>query len=437
MYPELAETGAVVTLKEKLTTEQSAFNHLLESYEQEVSKVIELTESAARAKKIAPHITLAEISAQSINALLSSLMEICDSYNQTSAKINAEISAFKGSLNDSDINQKLLKLKTDEEAESLKLKRLELTPQCNEYNSLSTEISTLEIDIPILQLALSTQQSQFLDIYFAKLNKHFRDFGSENFTLEKIIDTSGYKPVYYLKIKFHGIDIPEADLDRVFSESDRRALALAIFAASIDAISITDKPLSIVVMDDPVTSFDNHRMSAIHRYIVSLSDQVRQVIILSHFEDDIARFLHTYRNNKPVKLLEIRNENGSSSLSVPNVEEFLLNDHQKKRESIFKFVSSEAQTFSAGDLRVFLEVEIDNRFAKQIRDKEIAENNLSDRIDALFNRRVISEDLKNELHAWREDLNPNHHRWTDADIEDQRNTARRFFDFLYQKLIPI
>lgn len=178
-------------------------------------------------------------------------------------------------------------------------------------------------------------------------------------------------------------------------------------------------------------------MSAIHRYIVNLSDQVRQVIILSHFEDDIARFLHTYRNNKPVRLLEIRNENGSSSLSVPNVEEFLLNDHQKKRESIFKFVNSEAQTLSVGDLRVFLEVEIDNRFAKQIRDNQISENNLSDRIDALFNYSVISEDLKNEVHAWREDLNPDHHRWTGADTEDQRSTARRFFDFLYQNLIPI
>ena len=49
----------------------------------------------------------------------------------------------------------------------------------------------------------------------------------------------------------------------------------------------------------------------------------------------------------------------------------------------------------------------------------------------------ISEVLKNELHAWREDLNPDHHRWTGADIEDQRSTARRFFDFLYQNLIPI
>lgn len=437
MYPELLETESFAKLKAKLSAEQLIFNDLLGSYVQEISKTSDLLKTIVSKKKESPHIALPEIPIQSINALLDAVMKITDSYNQLSEEINAEISAFKNSLNNSDINQKLLKIKSDGESENLKLKRLELTPQCDEYNKLTGDVLNLEVEIPRLQLALSSQQSQYLDSYFTNLNKYFRDFGSENFILEKCIDTSGHKPVYYLKIKFHGIGIPEADLDRVFSESDRRALALAIFSASIDAIPTTDKPLAIIVMDDPVTSFDNHRMSAIHRYIVSLSDQVRQVIILSHFEDDIARFLHTYRKNKPVKLLEIRKENNSSSLFEPNVEEFLLNDHQKKRESIFKFVNNEAQTFSAGDLRVFLEVEIDNRFAKQIRDKHIEENNLSDRIDALFNQGIVLEDMKNNFHAWREDLNPDHHRWTGSDIEDQRNTARRFVEFLYHQVKPV
>lgn len=276
----------------------------------------------------------------------------------------------------------------------------------------------------------------FFDQFFARLNRYFRIFGSPDFQLERGEDTSGHKPVYFLKIKFQNVDVSERNIEQVFSESDRRALALAIFWASVSGLSNTDQQNSIIVLDDPVTSFDNHRMTSVHQEIALLSDKVRQIIILSHFEHGVSCFLNTYRYNKPIQLLSIVRNGNSSNLIVENIEHFIMTEHEKARDRIFSFVSGRINSHNAGELRTFLEQEISLRFAKQICQSEINEPNLSDRIDRLKDVGAITKELAISAHGWREALNPSHHTWTGNDLEDQRSTATRFRDFIYHELIP-
>jgi len=63
--------------------------------------------------------------------------------------------------------------------------------------------------------------------------------------------------------------------------------------------------------------------------------------------------------------------------------------------------------------------------------------NLSDRIDQPYENGAISEQTTKAAHAWCEILNPSHHAWTESDIEDQRNTASQFIDFVYHQLVPV
>jgi hypothetical protein len=60
---------------------------------------------------------------------------------------------------------------------------------------------------------------------------------------------------------------------------------------------------------------------------------------------------------------------------------------------------------------------------------------LGDKIDELFEHGVIADDIKKQCHSWRQVLNPSHHTWTGADLENQRNTVRDFLDFVYNRLI--
>lgn len=437
LYPELKEDEKSLTKFNDIIKSQNQLIILIERYNRNIIELKSHLEKLVESKKLAPHIASSAIVTDGFDAIINEIVDYVGKYNTECNSFNLAISMFKKSINSSLVLKNISDFKIQEEVEVLKIKRVDLSSQCSEYIDLSLKITKFDQEMPELQNSLIFQQDQFLTDYFLKLNEYFRAFGSQDFTLEKALDTSGHKPVYYLKVKFLGVDIPEKDLDRVYSESDRRALALAIFAASIDAIPSAKKRNAIIVMDDPVTSFDNHRMSSIHRYIVNLSEEVRQVIVLSHFEDDLSRFLHCYRKCKPVKLLEISNQNGSSVILQPDIDEFLLDDHQKKRKNIFNFVGSKITSHASGDLRIFLEMELGYRFAKQISDNKINADTFSELIDHLFNKLVISDALKAELHAWREDLNPDHHRWTGSDLEDQRNSARRFIEFLYKKVVPL
>ena len=60
---------------------------------------------------------------------------------------------------------------------------------------------------------------------------------------------------------------------------------------------------------------------------------------------------------------------------------------------------------------------------------------MAEKIEKLFDRGVISDDVKEQCHTWRRVLNPSHHTWTNADVEDQRNTVRDFLDFIYNWLV--
>jgi wobble nucleotide-excising tRNase len=66
----------------------------------------------------------------------------------------------------------------------------------------------------------------------------------------------------------------------VLSAGDRNTLALAFFFASLDQDPTL--PQRIVVVDDPMTSLDEHRLLATAQLLRRLAHQAAQVIVLSH-----------------------------------------------------------------------------------------------------------------------------------------------------------
>lgn len=435
-YVELEEDSQYLRLKEQLTGLVNELQRVFILWNDRQIPFNSELEGVIAKKLSSPHTALDKLEESALTQLDEEISSLEGQYNACAMQLNALFTKFKVSVQDESIAQQLVIVERDGKAEARKLKRIELSSQCTEYLALGSSITQLGTEIIRLNEELRTEQSGFLDQFFARLNKYFRIFGSSDFQLERGEDTSGHKPIYYLKIKFQNIDVSERNVEQVFSESDRRALALAIFWASIYGLSDIDQQNSIIVLDDPVTSFDNHRMTSVHQEIAALSDRVRQIIMLSHFEHGVSCFLNTYRNNKTIQLLSIVRAGNSSNIQVEDIDHFIMTEHEKARNKIFKFVSGDTNIHNAGELRTFFEHEISLRFAKQICLNSINEQNLSDRINRLKEVGAITSEIAQKAHSWREVLNPSHHIWTGNDLEDQRSTASLFRDFIYHELIP-
>jgi wobble nucleotide-excising tRNase len=390
----------------------------------------------AKEKQAAFHRRVTPVATTRAEAALGQLSALIQSYNDNVVHPAAEIiHSFKKTIEPDVLSKRIDEIKSEGKLISRKIMRIEKDGSCVQYQTMTTKQAQLEKKIPLLEAELQKEQSDYIDKFFQGINKNFEAFGSHDFTLEKDLDSRGHVPVYFLKVKYKGAEIKEGRLERLFSESDRRALGLAVFWAGLEALPPDELAKCVLVLDDPVTSFDDHRVSETHRKIVQMLPYVEQIILLSHYREGVSRLLTTYQTAKPIRLVEIVKTSDGSQLRLGDTEQLCRSVHEMKRDEIFHFIERQRDELTA-PLRVFLETELSMRFAKQIREHSIASDKLSARIEALRNAGIITNEVAKSLHDWREVLNPEHHVWTASDVEDKRNTAKQFMHFLYHELAP-
>lgn len=435
-YQELQGNQTYTSAVLKVAEFAAKIETTLVSIDNELPSALNRLRAASTRKQDVPHAAMEPVDEASVSSLESQVQQhVCD-YNKWVKVCNAEIAAFKKDTNATALKQRLQKIEADVKAEQLNNKRIGLASQCNDYVELNDKVVSLDKDISALENELQTDQSEYLKKFFESLNSWFKRFGSHDFSLERGETKQGHTPIYFLKVKYKDQAIDESLLSQVFSESDRRALALAVFWTQLHSLSEAALAGQIVVLDDPLTSFDDHRVTAVHRELAATVEKVRQIVVLSHYRHDIEMFFETFRNHPDVRLLILvaGGANGTG-IEAGDPREFLLTEHQKAHERMTAFVDGHTNSHSSGDLRIFFEIELDSRFAAQIAKYKLASLQLDDKIEKLFEYGVISDDIKKQCHNWRHVLNPSHHTWTEADLENQRNTVRDFLDFIYNRLI--
>jgi wobble nucleotide-excising tRNase len=434
-YPEMVESKEYLDLKSQLNQIAVEINQAISNWDEVLRQTREETSNAIKKKLTKIHSKITAINTKNLTSVEAEINNILIKYNELIRKINEKFQAFKDSTNPIIITKEIQISKTAIENSVYELRRLELAEQCDIYIALSSRISQLEDEIPQLLDDLKNDQSKYLTSFFTRLNTYFKIFGSIDFTLEVGQDNSGHTPIYFLKVKFKGATVAEKRLASIFSESDRRALALSVYWANLSGLDEKTKENSIIVLDDPMTSFDSSRMTAVHREFIGISSQAKQVIMLSHFDTGLCNLLQTY-NRHGIKLLSIEQNKIGSTLSECDIDEFIKTEHERERDKVLNFINGITNDISFSDLRVFLEIELNLRFAKQIKDCSINETDLSKRIEALEANTVITVNLANDLNDWRVNLNPSHHIWLKGDLEDKRNTALQFMNFVYNNIVP-
>ena len=310
--------------------------------------------------------------------------------------------------------------------------RFEQDNDCKNYRGLENEIGDLEKEIPSLEKQLDKEQSEYLKKYFEKINQFFKDLGSEDFKLEKEGTRRGIKPVYSLRVKYKGQIISNEELKTVFSSSDRRALALSIFLAKVDLKEKNRKKRTIVILDDPITSFDENRITNTINLLSGSLNNLDQMIITTHYPNFLRRFYEINKDNKSeVKLLEIKKNDKTSCIDNGEKDKFILNEYDFAFNEIYDFINKKNQNDIRTKLRTFFTNYLKETPKKQIRDSSIKFDNLGDFIKELFDKKIINEEVKKQLLEFKDSLNPDSHILTTNNIEDVRNFARKMMEFLY------
>ncbi|MFD1942805.1 AAA family ATPase [Paradevosia shaoguanensis] len=121
------------------------------------------------------------------------------------------------------------------------------------------------------------------------------------------------------------------------SAGDRNTLALAFFFASLEQDSnLADK---IVVIDDPMTSLDEHRSLATILELRALVGRVRQVIVLSHSKPFLCQMWEG-ADRQTRSALRISRDGNGSTLAVWDVHQDCITEHDKRHALVSAYIQS-------------------------------------------------------------------------------------------------
>jgi wobble nucleotide-excising tRNase len=430
-YAQLINSDAFTALLTRLnelidSTNQTGLNDLSGQFSQQVNQ-------AFNSKERKPH----EI-VQSID--FSGLIENHTNYQRNTSTISETIESIREAIrlfkepyrNLSHIRTRIAELQTEIGVKKRAIARVEQNDACISYQREQREITVIEARITANEQALSANQSEYLDRFYERIDFHFKQFGSENFTLERGTDNRGHQPVYFLKVKFKNVEVNDSNITKVFSESDKRALALSLFWAKMDFLTPEQKLNAIIVLDDPVTSFDDNRILKSITRIKETLREVGQVIVLTHYSHFIRNFMERGMNDDfTISFIEIAQNNTTSFLRRIESKNFTETTYDKVFSKIYAFINRESEVDIRTDLRPFLESQfLPHFFIKEFKEFTTSDTpfgTLNEKIEAIFS----DEEVKAKFHEFRSMLNSDSHLFTSSNEEDVRNFASEMMDYLY------
>ncbi len=430
-YAQLINTASFTALVTRLnelivSTNETGLVDLSTQFPQQVNQ-------AFNTKERKPHEIVQLIDFTSLLENHANYQRNLSSISETIDSIRDAIRLFKEPYRDlTQIRTRISELQTEIEAKKRAIARVEQNDACISYQREQQEIIVIERRITANEQALSANQNQYLDRFYTRIDFHFKQFGSENFTLERGTENRGHQPVYFLKVKFKDVEINDSNITKVFSESDKRALALSLFWAKMDFLTPEEKHNAIIVLDDPVTSFDDNRILKSITRIKDTLREMRQVIVLTHYSHFIRNFMERGMNDHfTISFIEISQNNTTSFLRRIESNLFTETTYDKVFSKIQSFINRESEVDIRADLRPFLEsLYLPHFYIKEFKvysESDTPFGTLSEKIDAIFSDGTV----KAKFHEFRTMLNPDSHLFTSSNEEDIRSFAREMMDYIY------
>ena len=271
-------------------------------------------------------------------------------------------------------------------------------------------------------------QEKYLNEFFEDINNYFEAFGSRNYKINKSVTTRGTNKTYSLELKYKESKISPEKIQFVLSESDRRALALSIFFTKLK--NTANKEM-IIVLDDPITSFDLERMNVFINKLKELKDNVCQIFITTHYQSFFKKLVSLTRNDNPT-LVKIKQEPISNQLIAVDeeTESLLMDEYESALFEMTTFMNGTSHSYSGVSARTILQKYLEYHFAYEL--IGVKYNNLSELNQYLNSECLISDELFRKLENKRTEYNDPAHEF-DMDTEEQkRNSVIELYKILQE-----
>ena len=208
-------------------------------------------------------------------------------YNATIQESRGAIQTFLASLAQTSAQ------KLQEEMERLTAMQRRIAPevqsQCDELKHLSADKEALSTEKADLRAQLDAEMKRDLQECEAQLNAFLDQMGTTFRIVSVGHNYIGGPPKADFKLEVSRNVVPlaapsgsggQASFGNTLSDGDKRALAFAFFLTRLE----NDPGLAerIVVIDDPVSSFDVARRDFTKRRLVRLASKCKQLIVLTH-----------------------------------------------------------------------------------------------------------------------------------------------------------
>lgn len=346
--------------------------------------------------------------------------DIIINYNTKLEEYNKHSAEYIGNLTIESINTNIANLEKEYTENINIFNRNKYNDKYEEYLKNLVKIKENEKKSKKLKNDFETTQSSFIGKFFTDINTYYDRLGSRNFIIEQETTKQGIKKIYTVKLKYKNKEIE--DLRFVLSDSDKRALALSIFLSKLKNEDNLDK--FIIVMDDPITSFDNERMSLFIN-ILKEFDKANQIIVLTHYADFYKKLVELLYAVKPLpSLLKIQHLSTTNKIVKIDRQSdtLLMDDFEEALYNMYAFIQSESHTYSSNDARTIMQKYLEYRFYCEIKEKNINSIKFEEFLKGLKDNNFINEDIFTRLNNKREEYNVNSHVF-DNDSEDAKRES--------------
>jgi wobble nucleotide-excising tRNase len=216
---------------------------------------------------------------------------------------------------------------------------------CGEYLRARAAKEVTEQQRDQTRAALEQHRTSVFPGYQTAINLYLLRFNA-GFRLDSIVyaNTRGGPSCTY-NVLINNIPVPvdgsdpvpgEPSFRNTLSAGDRNTLALAFFFASLDQdANCADK---VVVIDDPISSLDEHRALTTVQEIRRLAERVSQVIVLSHSRPFLCR-LWEGADITVRAALEVVREGTGSTLRAWDVAQDCVTEHDRRHNLLRNFLA--------------------------------------------------------------------------------------------------
>jgi wobble nucleotide-excising tRNase len=197
--------------------------------------------------------------------------------------------------------------------------------------------------------ALAQYRTQVFPAYEAAINRYLRRFnaGYHLASVQPVNTRGGPACTYNVVVNNTPVAVAgnnpqpgDHSFKNVLSAGDRNTLAVAFFLASIELDP--NRASRVAVIDDPVSSLDEHRSLTTVQEVRRLLTQVAQVVVLSHSKPFLCRTWESVTAAQKAALQVVRQETGST-ITAWDVNADSVTENDRRHETLREYLATGGQ----------------------------------------------------------------------------------------------